>query len=156
MSAPFRTLTRDSFGRLVLVDAEGGEHVGVLPVRAFPLGAPEEGVSLVDAEGHEITWVPLLGELPQAQRALLVDALAQREFMPVIRRLRSVSSYATPSTFRVETDRGDACFTLMGEEHIHRVAPTVLLIDDAYGVQYLIRDLDRMDRASRRLLDHFL
>lgn len=156
MSGAIRALARDAFGRLVLTDAEGREHVDVVPVRAFPLAAPGEGVSLVDAEGHELVWLPRLDDLPEAQRALVAEALAQREFMPVIERLKSVTSYATPSTWEVDTDRGSTRFVLMGEEHIHRMAPGMLLISDAHGVQFLIRDLDHMDRASRRLLDHFL
>jgi len=32
----------------------------------------------------------------------------------------------------------------------------VLLVTDAHGVQFLIRDLARMDRYSRKLLDRFL
>jgi hypothetical protein len=156
MNASIRALKRDAFGRLVLTDAEGREHVDVVPVRAFPLAAPDEGLSVLDAEGHELAWLARLSDLPEAQRALVAEALAQREFMPVIERLKSVSSYATPSNWDVETDRGPTRFMLMGEEHIHRMAPGMLLINDAHGVQYLIRDLDRMDRASRKLLDHFL
>ena len=34
-------LERDAFGRLVLTDIEGVRHVGVVPVRAFPLTAPD-------------------------------------------------------------------------------------------------------------------
>ncbi len=45
-------LSRDPFGRLVLRDAAGIEHVGVVPVRAFPIGAPDEGLSLVSADGR--------------------------------------------------------------------------------------------------------
>lgn len=40
-------LRRDPFGRLVLTTADGQEHVGVVAVRAFPIAAPEEGVSLL-------------------------------------------------------------------------------------------------------------
>lgn len=156
MNHPWNALRRDAFGRLVLTDAEGGEHVGVIPVRAFPLTAPEGGVSLTDADGNEHAWVPQLAELDAADRALIEEGLAQREFMPEIRRLLAVSSFGTPSTWDVETDRGATQFVLAGEEHIHRMTQGVLLIDDSHGVQYLIRDLDQMDRASRKLLDHFL
>ena len=45
--APGWRLHRNAFGRLVLVDEQGLEHVGVVPVRAFPIGAPDEGLSLL-------------------------------------------------------------------------------------------------------------
>ena len=41
-------LRRDAFNRLVLTDAQGQEHVSVVAVRAFPIAAPDEGVSVLD------------------------------------------------------------------------------------------------------------
>ncbi|MDR1967925.1 MAG: DUF1854 domain-containing protein [Burkholderiaceae bacterium] len=153
--APFQ-LRRNTFGRLVLTDAEGREHVGVFAVRAFPIGAPDEGVSVVDADGHELAWVPHLPELDEPQRTLLTEALEQREFLPRLLRVKSVSSFATPSTWDVETDHGPARFVLKGEENIRHLGSNLLIVGDAHGVQYLIRDLLTMDRHSRKLLDRFL
>ena len=45
-------LARDEFGRLVLTMADGARHVGVAPVRAFPIHAPDEGISLMTADGR--------------------------------------------------------------------------------------------------------
>ncbi len=149
-------LHRDAFGRLVLTDGTGQAHVGVLPVRAFPIAAPDEGVSLVDADGHELAWVPRLDALDEPRRALLAEALQQREFMPCLLRVKAVSSFATPSTWEVDTDRGPTRFVLKGEEDIRRLGPGLLIVNDAHGVQYLIRDLQAMDRHSRKLLDRFL
>lgn len=149
-------LRRDPFGRLVLTTADGQEHVGVVAVRAFPIAAPDEGVSLLDIDGHELAWVPELAALDQSRRTLLAEALEQREFMPVLRQLKNVSSFATPSTWEVETDRGSTSFVLKGEEDIRRLGPGLLIVNDAHGVQYLIRDLADMDRHSRKLLDRFL
>lgn len=42
-------LRRDAYGRLVLTDESGARHVGVTPVRAFPISSPGEGLSLVSA-----------------------------------------------------------------------------------------------------------
>lgn len=149
-------LALDAFGRLVLTDSTGKAHVGVVAVRAFPIAAPDEAVSLLDADGHELAWVPQLADCAEPQRSLMLEALQRREFMPVLRRLKSVSSFATPSTWDIETDRGSTQLVLQGEEHIRRIGPGLLIVSDVHGVQYLIRDLEQMDRASRRLLDRFL
>ena len=149
-------LRRDAFGRLVLTDAEGQEHVGVLAVRAFPISAPDEGISVVDGDGHELAWVSRLSALDEPRRALLAEALEQREFMPRLLRVKSVSSFATPSTWSVDTDRGPTSFVLKGEEDIRRLGPALLIVNDAHGVQYLIGDLMAMDKQSRKLLDRFL
>ncbi|GIX25506.1 MAG: hypothetical protein KatS3mg122_2737 [Caldimonas sp.] len=152
---PFQ-LHRNPHGQLVCTDAQGQVHVGVLPVRAFPITAPDEGVSLVSPEGHEVVWIERLSDLPSPLRRLIEEELAQREFMPEITRLVAVSSFATPSTWEVETDRGRTQLVLKGEEDIRRLPGGRLLIADRDGVSYLIRDPAALDRASRRLLDRFL
>ena len=149
-------LHRDAFGRLVLTDEQGQVHVGLVAVRAFPIAAPDEGISLLDLDGHELAWVPDLSAMPEPKRTLVAQALEQREFMPVLQRLISVSSFATPSTWEVDTDRGSTSFVLKGEEDIRRLGPGLLIVNDAHGVQYLIRDLANMDKHSRKLLDRFL
>lgn len=149
-------LTRDPHGRLLLTTPDGSEYAGVQPVRAFPLAAPAEGIALMGTDGHELAWIDHLDDLPEATRNLVEAELASREFMPEIRRLLQVSTFATPSTWTVETDRGETRFILKGEEDIRRLGADALLISDNHGVQYLIRDLSRLDKTSRRLLDRFM
>lgn len=154
MSPTDLQLSRSAFGRLILATPEGPQEV--VPVRAFPIAEPDRGISLVDGDGHERAWIDRLAELPAAQRALVEEELGSREFVPEIRALRDVSSFATPSTWQVDTDRGSTSFVLKGEEDIRRLSADLLIVNDAHGVQYLIRDLGAMDRASRKLLDRFL
>lgn len=149
-------LQRNAFGRLVFTGADGSTQEGVIPVRAFPIAAPDNGIALVDPHGHELAWIERLSDLPEDAATLVAAELARREFMPVINRVRSVSSFATPSVWRVETDRGDASFVLKGEEDIRRLTPPALLIADSHGIQFLIRDRTALDHHSRKLLDRFL
>lgn len=149
-------LQRNPFGRLVLTDAQGQLHEDVVPVRNFPIASPDTCLSLMGPDGHELAWIARLADVPVDLRALLEDELAQREFVPEIRRLVAVSSVSTPSTWTVETDRGPTQFVLKGEEDIRRLAGGQLLIADSHGVQYLLRDRRALDRPSRKLLDRFL
>ncbi|RZI44547.1 DUF1854 domain-containing protein [Herbaspirillum sp. HC18] len=149
------TLTRNAFGKLVLSNADGA-HEGVVPVRAFPIAEPDKGIAIVDVDGHELAWLDSLADLPAAERALLEEELKNREFLPEIRRIRHVSTFAVPSTWEVETDRGVTTLVLKGEEDIRRIAQTTLLIADSHGVQYLIRDQLALDKGSKKLLDRFL
>lgn len=149
-------LQRDSYGRLALTAENGIIHEGVTPVRAFPIAAPDEGLSLINYEGHEVAWIERLTDLPPAIAQLIEEELASREFVPEIERITAVSSFACPSTWQVATDRGPAELTLKGEEDIRRLSPSRLMIADANGIQFLVRDLARLDRHSRKLLDRFL
>jgi hypothetical protein len=150
------TLARNPMGRLVWTAADGAEHVGVVPVRAFPLGAPDDGLSLVSPDGHELVWIDRLDDLPEPARTLIAEELAAREFVPVIERLVGVSTFSTPSTWTVETDRGATTFVLKAEEDIRRLDGGALLIASAHGIAFRIRDRLGLDRASRRLLERFL
>ena len=99
-------------------------------------------------EGHELAWIEHLQALPLAMRTLLEEELALRDFVPEISRLQSVSTFGTPSIWTVETDRG--------EEDIRRLGRNSLLIAGSEGVQYSVRDMTALDRASRKLLERFL
>jgi hypothetical protein len=149
------TLTRNAYGKLALTGADGQVRAGVVPVRAFPIQAPERDISLLDADGHEVAWIDELARVPEPAQRLIRAALAEREFMPEIRAILGVSSFSTPSTWQVRTDRGDTSFVLKGDEDIRRLAGNTLLVTDTHGIQFLIRDMTALDRESRRLLDRF-
>ncbi len=161
MSAPLKqtsfVLERTHFGKLILTNAQGERFVGVLPVRAFPILAPDEGISLLSTEGHEVAWVDRLGDLPAAYQSLIEDELARREFMPQLHRILEVSSFSTPCTWTVETDRGRTEFVLRGDEDIRRIGTgRSLLVADAHGIHYLVPDQKALDAHSKRILDRFL
>ncbi|MGO4394530.1 DUF1854 domain-containing protein [Variovorax sp. M-6] len=149
-------LERDAFGRLVLTDDSGMRHAGVLPVRAFPLTAPDDGISLVGPDGRELVWIDRLDRLPEATRELLGHELAARDFAPTLQKLHKVSSFGVPSTWTVDTDRGETRFVLKAEEDIRRLEGGALLIASAHGVQFRIPDVKALDRGSRKLLERFL
>ena len=150
------TLARNAFGKLVLTTADGTVHDDVAPVRAFPIQAPDDGIALVSNDGREVAWIDRLEILPPELRHLLEEELAGREFMPEINAINTVTSFATPCTWHVDTDRGETHFVLRGEEDIRRIGHASLLISDNHGIHFLIRDLHTLDKSSRKILDRFL
>lgn len=155
-ASPYRSLLRNAFGRLVLIDLEGREHEGVTPVRAHPISAPDEGISLVGVDGHELVWIARLSDLPPADRELLQSEFAVREFMPQVRAILEVSTFSTPSQWTVDTERGAARFILKSEEDIRRLGEGRLLITSSHGLQFIVPDRFALDRASKRILERFL
>jgi len=150
------SLSRDSFGKLNLIDANGALHENVSPVRAFPIQAPEEGLSLVNTDGKEVAWLDRISDLSPELADIVREELAGREFMPEIRRIVDVGSYACPSTWIVDTDRGETSFVLRGEEDIRRIGSVSLLVSDSHGIHFLIRDQFALDKHSKKILDRFL
>lgn len=154
--APAFTLQRDAHGRWTC-HIGGESHQGVQLVRAFPLSAPEEDIAIVGSDGHELAFAARLDALDPANQQAVREALAEREFVPVIERIRSVSTFATPSTWQVETDRGATELVLKVEEDIRRLpGARRLLVTSGSGVVFEIRDRNALDRASQRLLERFL
>ena len=155
MTTPF-TLRRDSFGKLVFTGEDGIDVAGVIPVRAFPIQAPTRGISLVRDGGKEVAWIDDLATAPEQVRQLVTEELEGREFIPEIQHIASVSSFATPCTWHVKTDRGDTAFVLKVDEDIRRVGEAALLISDSHGINFLVRDMFHIDKHSRKILDRFL
>jgi hypothetical protein len=149
-------LDKDERGQWLATLTDGSVHRSVTVVRAFPILAPDEAISVIDFEGHELCWIEQVSELNDRVRTAVMLALQTREFMPEILSVERVSSFATPSVWTVQTNRGKCEFTLKGEEDIRRVSAQTLIVADAHGVQFLIRDLPSLNAASRKLLDRFL
>jgi hypothetical protein len=149
-------LTRNAFGRLVLTTPEGEVFQGVVPIRAFPIQSPEDGIGMVNTAGHEVAWIDRLTALSEPAQSLIREELGTREFMPEILNIDSVTSFSTPCTWQVQTDRGETCFVLRGDEDIRRVGTTILLVTDSHGIQFLIRDRFNLNKESCKILDRFL
>ncbi len=148
-------LWADAFGVWHLsLQHETHEHVTA--VRAFPIMSPDEGVSVLSREGKELCWFDSLHELNEELKNALLQCLQAREFMPEILKLESVSGFITPCRWRIQTNRGYTQLLLNGEEDIKRLNVNTLIVSDAFGVQFLIKNLSAMDRLSRKLLDRFL
>lgn len=153
---PGYQLQHDPFGRLIFIGNDGATQEIVVPVRAFPITSPDQGIALVDRHGHELAWINNLCDLPDGLRMLVETELANHEFMPVISRIVNASSFSTPSTWLVKTNRGETGLVLKSEEDIRRLTSSALLITDSQGICYLIGDRNALDRHSRRILDRFL
>ena len=148
-------LLRTAFGRLNLT-RDGEVFEGVNPVRAFPLQTPEHNIALVSTDGREVAWIADLRDVPAATRELILDELAGNEFVPEISDIVNVTSFSTPCTWTVRTDRGQTDFVLRGEEDIRRMGGETLLVTDTHGINYLIRHHSALNKHSRQILDRFL
>ncbi|MFZ6768660.1 DUF1854 domain-containing protein [Undibacterium sp. Di26W] len=156
MSTTKFELSRNAFGKLILTNEAGEVFEGVSPVRAFPIQSPLISISMVLSDGREVAWIDQLDDLSEKSRILVLEELEGREFMPEISRIASVTSFALPCTWKVNTDRGETEFVLKGDEDIRRIGRASLLITDNHGIQFLIRDMFEIDRHSRKILDRFL
>lgn len=149
-------LSQDALGRLILSLPTGEVFADVVPVRCFPFSEADGWISFCDERGREVFCLSDPGVLPPKGRALLDAELSRREFVPVIRRIHGVSSGAEPTTWHVETDRGETRFLLPSEDNIRRLGPSGAVITDMHGVRYRVVDMKALDVHSRKLLQRYL
>ncbi|QDU27839.1 hypothetical protein ETAA8_29300 [Anatilimnocola aggregata] len=149
------SLGRDSFGQLIMIDADGVRHVGVIPLRLFPFSDRDHWISLVGPGNVEVLLIEDLTKLPTHLREVLESELADREFLPVIEQLTHCSSDTEPSEWHVQTDRGPTRFVLKSEDDIRSLGPGKLLIVDAIGMRYLVPDFRKLDSYSRRVMEEY-
>jgi hypothetical protein len=146
----------DDFGRLVLERAGSEPVAGVVPVRCYPFAEPREWISLCDDRGRELVCLRHLDDLEPAAREVLENELSLRELVPVIRRIHDISSPPEPTTWHVDTDRGETRFKLPGEDHVRRLGSGSAIITDVHGVRFRVADLKKLDAHSLRLLERYL
>lgn len=150
------TLHRDSAGRLVLTRARGDVHIGVEPVRSFPISEPQRWISLVDGHGKELAAIDDLADVSAETRELIIQELADREFLPRIERVVRVATNKEPHVWDVLTDRGAVQFLLRDDDDIRRLGPHRAILVDMHGVRYYIPDSRQLDPKSRRILSQYL
>jgi hypothetical protein len=149
-------LEKDILGNIRLVLADGQSHNQVRIIRAFPISNPENGFSIVNQDGHELVWFESFDQLSAENQQIVHSSLEQIEFIPVISKITSLNTYALPSIWDIETDRGMTKLKLKTEQDIRRVSSEALLITDANGIQYLIKNRKTLDKFSKKVLDRFM
>ncbi len=151
------TLHRDAWGRLVLTWPDGRRVEGVVPIRAFPISAPDGFLSICDSAGRELLFFESLESLPSDARRLIEEELARREFLPVVLRIIKVRADTDPSHWQIITDRGPTEFLMEDSDNdVRRLGTYGILLTDSHGIRYLIPDWRRLDAAGRRILDRYL
>jgi len=150
------SLEKDVFGNIRLTLESGQMFDQVKIIRAFPISNPENGFSIVDQDGHELVWFESLSDLNDHNQNIIKSSLEQIEFIPVISAITGLNTYALPSIWDIQTDRGKTRLKLKSEQDIRRVSAEALLITDANGIQYLIKNRKTLDKFSKKVLDRFM
>ena len=146
---------RDDLGRLVLVDQDGVRHVNVHPAKLFPLTEKDHWISIQSEGAREILCIEDPQSLPEPSRTLLLDALALRDFVPIIQVIHRIVRLADGHVWHVTTDRGNTSFEVETDESIQALGHGRLVIVDRRNTRYLIPNVASLDRVSKRKLEHY-
>lgn len=149
-------LARDNWGHLQCTDADGQVYRDVNVIPLFPITASKQWISLVSSDGVEIACIEHLEEISSANRALIDEELAFREFVPIIERVISVSGNSEPCEWVVRTNHGVTSFVLKAEEDVRRVSAQSVNILDANGIRFRVDDLNALDSRSRAFVEWYV
>ncbi|MFZ2280055.1 MAG: DUF1854 domain-containing protein [Prosthecobacter sp.] len=146
---------KESQGRLALVDSNGIRHTNVHPVKLFPLTEKDHWISIQSEGAREILCIEDPQSLPEPSRTLLLEALARRDFVPIIQVIHRIVRLANGHEWHVTTDRGDTSFEVETDESIQPLGHGRLVVVDRGNTRYLIPNIARLDRISKRKLEHY-
>lgn len=146
---------KDDQGRLALVDSNGIRHANVHPAKLFPLTEKDHWISIQSEGAREILCIEDPQKLPEPSRTLLLEALAQRNFVPIILVIHRIVRLADGHEWHVTTDRGETSFEVETDESIQPLGHGRLVIMDRRNTRYLIPDVASLDRVSKRKLEHY-
>jgi hypothetical protein len=149
------SLRRTAAGSLVLTDASGVEHANVIPVRLFPLTDPTHWISLTDAGGQELACVKDVDSLPDEDRTILLDAVARRDFVPVIQVIHSIRRAVHGYEWFVTTNRGDTNFCVEDDESVESLGGGNIVVIDEGNTRYRIPSVAALDAKSRQRFERY-
>ena len=148
---------RDEFNRLKLKIEGDGEYPEVKAVMGFPLSNPDNFVSFIELKDgkkdKEIGIVEDVRKLDSKSRKLLREELKRAYFMPRITKINRLKELHGIMKFDVETDKGPREFETRYREDIRRLSGGYIVIRDADGNRYEIKDYTKLDQRSITLID---
>ena len=162
------SIYRDEFNKLRLKmesNGNGGngkngdskEHPAVMAVMGFPLTNPDNFISIIGMKDgkkdKEIGIIEDTKKLDSKSRKVLKGELKRAYFMPQITKINRLKEDHGMMKFDVDTDKGQREFETRYKEDIRKLPAGRVIIKDADGNRYEIKDYRKLDQRSMNLID---
>ena len=150
-------IQKDAFNKIKLTILDDREYLEVKPVMGFPLTDSENYVSfyeMIDGKReNEIGIIEDIDKLDSESKKLLKSELKREYFMPRITKINTMTEAHGVMKFDVETEKGRRVFETRYKEDIRRISGGRIVIRDADGNRYEIRNQHELDNRSMNLID---
>ncbi len=146
-------------GGFLSLRAGGKEYSRIGVYLTFPLTAPEEFISIreADEKAKEIGMIVKLTDLDRDQQEMIREQVRLRYFMPVITKVLDVKEEYGYAYWNVLTTFGACRFTTqMSGDAVVSLTDSRLLVTDIDGNRYEIPDFYALTAGERKKLDLFL
>lgn len=149
-------LFRRKDGRLVVRmtdEASVSADTPVKAVRCFPWSLPNRYISILDDKQNELFLIEDLDVLEdEASRTLLIDEIAERNYLPQILKIHAIEDEIDLFKWRVATKSGERAFFTRRREIPREVAGGQVVLKDISGDRYVIESIEALDEKSRNWL----
>ena len=125
--------------------------------RMFPFSELFTDISVQDDDGEEIGLISNIADFMPDTAKKLRDELEKTYFVPKIKSIRSLKERFGFSTWKVQTDVGDAEFTLRDtyRSMVFAGGGRIFLVDSD-GNRYEIPDVNKLDRKSYKKIELYI
>lgn len=125
--------------------------------RAFPFNNPDKYISVVDISGYEYGMIKDIADFSEESRSLIMKALDRKYFMPSIEKIISIKEQFGFSFWKVQTDRGEAEFTVKDTyKSIVKLSENLVVILDSNDSRYMIKDIYTLEPSSYKKIELYL
>ena len=147
----------DDFPVLYKINGSDRERVGIFEVkRAFPFEKEEEFLILLSEDGKDLGFIRHLEDRTPLERQILQKELSRRYFMPQITKILKVTERFAFSYWKVITTSGTVEFSVRDTYKSLIHLGRRIIVTDADGNRYDIRDVDALDKDSKKKIDLYL
>ena len=144
-------VTEDSFRKLCIT-IDGREFKDLRVRKVFPLSGRAGYVSFQNKDGKETVMLAHPHKLERESREILEQALERMYYVATIIRVDSVTERMGVSQWQAQTDRGYAVFEVVDRQTIRRLPGGRVVLSDADGSRFEIKDVSELDERSQNLI----
>ncbi len=138
-------------------NGESLEYDRVFLHRAFPYDEPFAFISVLDRDNKEIGIISKISDFDEGTEDMLRAELAKKYFIPEITKIHSIKERFGFSYWKISSTAGELEITFRDTyRSIVRITPTHVYLTDSNANRYEIKDVEKLDRKSRRLIGIYL
>ena len=134
----------------------GTEHKRVILTRAMPLNQPDKYICITDVEHNELGVIESIADFPEEQQKLINRELSQRYFCPCVTEITAIKEKMGHFYFDVMIGDFKRSFTIKDLSKNIRCSGSSVTLTDVDGNRFVIGDVNKINRKSRRKLEPYL
>lgn len=136
----------------LLYKSDEGDSQLVSLKQCFPKSYPDQYLSVLSKDGHELKMLESLNALSPSDKEVVTKYLNFKNFRMRITKILSVDEEFGVRVFKVVTDRGERIFQMAMQHWPYLNASDEVIFEDINSDVYIIDNFDDLDKKTRKYL----